>query len=68
MKPFILFLLLIVSGIFFAALTRPPKLLIEAVRNLGHLPDSVKAKLQAAAARKHRTATGGDRWRPAAQF
>jgi len=73
MKPFILILLLIGSGILFAMLSRPFVDLAALGRKLRHLPVRVPARrivsagLQAAGSSGHRPQSRNG-WRQAAQF
>ncbi|HKI51845.1 MAG TPA: hypothetical protein VJ995_07210 [Geothermobacteraceae bacterium] len=73
MKPFVLFLLLIGSGVLFAMLSRPFETLVELGVKLQHYPARfparriVSAGLQAAGSSGSRSFNGNG-WRQAAQF
>jgi len=73
MKPFSLFLLLIVSGILLAMLSRPIEFLADLIGKIVHFPTRIPTKrimsvgLQAAGSTGKRSFSG-EGWRQAAQF
>ena len=74
MKLFFPLLLLIVSAILFATISRPFTRVTEAARSLGRLPDRLKVKRQIASAAlpaagaRRKQSFPADSWRPSAQF
>jgi hypothetical protein len=73
MKPFSLLLLLIVSGIIFAMLSRPIECLAELVGKLWHFPARIPTKRLVSAGLQAAGTTGkrsfsGEGWRQAAQY